>query len=178
MERIDVHAHCVPPGYREYCLQNDFAGRGHPDGMPAIPVRVLQERCDDGVDSEGTGLGCTVAHLNDEEPQHTQIHLEHVIPWYPFNPWERLRGTRIHSASEPRHGKDLRRTSRKFPIFCLTGCGGFPGRNRLRSRRTGARGIPNPNQLAWHLPGRFTIPSRVRQAQRAGRDGVFPSNKL
>lgn len=38
MERIDVHAHCVPPAYREYCLQNDFAGRGHPDGMPAIPV--------------------------------------------------------------------------------------------------------------------------------------------
>ncbi|KAJ5403521.1 Amidohydrolase 2 [Penicillium cosmopolitanum] len=37
MERIDVHAHCVPPAYREYCLQNDFAGRGHPDGMPAIP---------------------------------------------------------------------------------------------------------------------------------------------
>ncbi|KAJ5121913.1 hypothetical protein N7448_003046 [Penicillium atrosanguineum] len=37
MERIDVHAHCVPPAYREYCLKNDFAGRGHPDGMPAIP---------------------------------------------------------------------------------------------------------------------------------------------
>ncbi|KAJ5170285.1 Amidohydrolase 2 [Penicillium coprophilum] len=37
MERIDVHTHCVPPSYREYCLQNDFAGRGHPDGMPAIP---------------------------------------------------------------------------------------------------------------------------------------------
>ncbi|KAJ5219254.1 uncharacterized protein N7498_001353 [Penicillium cinerascens] len=37
MERIDVHAHCVPPAYREYCLQNDFAGKGHHDGMPAIP---------------------------------------------------------------------------------------------------------------------------------------------
>ncbi|KAJ5617876.1 hypothetical protein N7537_002990 [Penicillium hordei] len=37
MDRIDVHTHCVPPSYREYCLQNDFAGRGHPDGMPAIP---------------------------------------------------------------------------------------------------------------------------------------------
>ncbi|KAJ5807738.1 hypothetical protein N7474_009007 [Penicillium riverlandense] len=37
MERIDVHVHCVPPAYREYCLQNDFAGKGHPDGMPAIP---------------------------------------------------------------------------------------------------------------------------------------------
>lgn len=37
MERIDVHTHCVPPAYREYCLHNDFAGRGHPDGMPAIP---------------------------------------------------------------------------------------------------------------------------------------------
>jgi hypothetical protein len=40
MARIDVHAHCVPPSYREYCLQNDFAGNGHPDGMPAIPVFV------------------------------------------------------------------------------------------------------------------------------------------
>ncbi|OQD64693.1 hypothetical protein PENPOL_c007G03655 [Penicillium polonicum] len=37
MDRIDIHTHCVPPSYREYCLQNDFAGRGHPDGMPAIP---------------------------------------------------------------------------------------------------------------------------------------------
>ncbi|KAL3460096.1 hypothetical protein BJX64DRAFT_290581 [Aspergillus heterothallicus] len=37
MARIDVHAHCVPPSYREYCLTNDFAQRGHPDGMPAIP---------------------------------------------------------------------------------------------------------------------------------------------
>ncbi|OOQ88296.1 hypothetical protein PEBR_13351 [Penicillium brasilianum] len=37
MERIDVHAHCVPPLYRDCCLKNDFAGRGHPDGMPAIP---------------------------------------------------------------------------------------------------------------------------------------------
>ncbi|KAJ5285563.1 hypothetical protein N7524_000869 [Penicillium chrysogenum] len=37
MERIDVHTHCVPRSYREYCLQSDFAGRGHPDGMPAIP---------------------------------------------------------------------------------------------------------------------------------------------
>ncbi|KAJ5183361.1 hypothetical protein N7492_000977 [Penicillium capsulatum] len=37
MERIDFHAHCVPLEYRNYCLQNDLAGRGHPDGMPAIP---------------------------------------------------------------------------------------------------------------------------------------------
>ncbi|KAJ5157108.1 uncharacterized protein N7482_008208 [Penicillium canariense] len=37
MERIDVHAHCLPPIYRECCLQNEFAGKGHPDGMPAVP---------------------------------------------------------------------------------------------------------------------------------------------
>ncbi|GKZ36882.1 hypothetical protein AbraIFM66950_008115 [Aspergillus brasiliensis] len=37
MAKIDVHAHCVPPSYREYCLENDFAQKGHPDGMPAIP---------------------------------------------------------------------------------------------------------------------------------------------
>ncbi|KAJ5654757.1 hypothetical protein N7490_001760 [Penicillium lividum] len=37
MARIDVHAHFVPPSYRAYCLENDFAQKGHPDGMPAIP---------------------------------------------------------------------------------------------------------------------------------------------
>lgn len=48
MERIDFHVHCVPPGYRDYCLHNDFAGRGYPDGMPAIPVstqRTEQMTC-------------------------------------------------------------------------------------------------------------------------------------
>lgn len=43
MEKIDLHAHCVPASYREYCLENDFAGRGHPDGMPAIPVSYHPE---------------------------------------------------------------------------------------------------------------------------------------
>ncbi|KAJ5503482.1 Amidohydrolase 2 [Penicillium fimorum] len=43
MERIDVHTHCVPPSYREYCLQSDFAGKGHPDGMPAIPRRSTHQ---------------------------------------------------------------------------------------------------------------------------------------
>ncbi|EPS27946.1 hypothetical protein PDE_02890 [Penicillium oxalicum 114-2] len=37
MQRIDVHTHCVPPAYRAICRRNSFAGRGHPDGMPAIP---------------------------------------------------------------------------------------------------------------------------------------------
>ncbi|CAN6674683.1 hypothetical protein TRVA0_061S00144 [Trichomonascus vanleenenianus] len=37
MERIDVHAHCVPPAYREYCLNNAYAGKGNPDGMPGMP---------------------------------------------------------------------------------------------------------------------------------------------
>jgi predicted TIM-barrel fold metal-dependent hydrolase len=32
--RIDVHAHFVPPAYREAALA---AGHGHPDGMPVIP---------------------------------------------------------------------------------------------------------------------------------------------
>ncbi|KAJ5278842.1 hypothetical protein N7478_004214 [Penicillium angulare] len=37
-EKIDFHVHCVPPSYREYCLKNEYAGEGHPDGMPAIPA--------------------------------------------------------------------------------------------------------------------------------------------
>ncbi|KAK4862601.1 hypothetical protein LT330_002734 [Penicillium expansum] len=46
MERIDIHTHCVPPSYREYCLQSDFAGRGHPDGMPAIPEWSAESHID------------------------------------------------------------------------------------------------------------------------------------
>ncbi|KGO67160.1 hypothetical protein PITC_020660 [Penicillium italicum] len=38
MDRIDIHTPCVLPSYREYCLQSDLAGRGHPDGIPAIPM--------------------------------------------------------------------------------------------------------------------------------------------
>jgi hypothetical protein len=34
-ERIDTHAHFVPPFYREACEET---GHGKPDGMPAIPV--------------------------------------------------------------------------------------------------------------------------------------------
>lgn len=35
MEKIDTHAHVVPPGWRKYCEEHGF---GKPDGMPAIPV--------------------------------------------------------------------------------------------------------------------------------------------
>ncbi|KAI1498196.1 amidohydrolase [Biscogniauxia marginata] len=35
MGRIDVHCHAVPPGYRQYALDN---GQEKPDGMPAIPA--------------------------------------------------------------------------------------------------------------------------------------------
>ena len=38
MERIDVHCHAVPPGYRQYALVN---GHEKPDGMPALPVSQL-----------------------------------------------------------------------------------------------------------------------------------------
>jgi predicted TIM-barrel fold metal-dependent hydrolase len=34
MEKIDTHAHVVPPGWRKYCEEHGF---GKPDGMPAIP---------------------------------------------------------------------------------------------------------------------------------------------
>ncbi|PVH73618.1 aminocarboxymuconate-semialdehyde decarboxylase [Cadophora sp. DSE1049] len=33
-EKIDVHAHIVPPFYREACLKT---GHGNPDGMPGVP---------------------------------------------------------------------------------------------------------------------------------------------
>lgn len=36
-ERIDVHAHFLPPFYREAC---EKTGHGNPDGMPAVPVRL------------------------------------------------------------------------------------------------------------------------------------------
>ncbi|KAK8135649.1 hypothetical protein PG984_003589 [Apiospora sp. TS-2023a] len=35
MQRIDVHCHAVPPGYRQFALDN---GQERPDGMPALPA--------------------------------------------------------------------------------------------------------------------------------------------
>lgn len=35
MERIDVHAHAVPPKYRQYMLDSGF---DQPDGIASIPV--------------------------------------------------------------------------------------------------------------------------------------------
>ncbi|ORY65435.1 amidohydrolase [Pseudomassariella vexata] len=35
MQRIDIHCHAVPPGYRQYALDN---GHEKPDGMPALPA--------------------------------------------------------------------------------------------------------------------------------------------
>lgn len=37
-EKIDIHAHFIPPFYQEACLKT---GHGKPDGMPTIPVRML-----------------------------------------------------------------------------------------------------------------------------------------
>jgi hypothetical protein len=36
-ERIDVHAHFLPPFYRKACLET---GHGKPDGMPVLPVCI------------------------------------------------------------------------------------------------------------------------------------------
>ncbi|KAK7911189.1 hypothetical protein PG985_013670 [Apiospora marii] len=35
MQRIDVHCHALPPGYRQYALES---GQERPDGMPALPT--------------------------------------------------------------------------------------------------------------------------------------------
>ncbi|MCJ1471628.1 hypothetical protein MMC13_000268 [Lambiella insularis] len=40
MERIDVHCHAVPAGYRRYAVDN---GHGMPDGMPALPAWSAEE---------------------------------------------------------------------------------------------------------------------------------------
>lgn len=37
VERIDTHAHFIPPFYRTACEES---GHRNPDGMPAIPVRA------------------------------------------------------------------------------------------------------------------------------------------
>jgi hypothetical protein len=37
-ERIDSHAHFLPPFYREAC---ENTGHGKPDGMPTIPVPIV-----------------------------------------------------------------------------------------------------------------------------------------
>ncbi|KAK8047443.1 hypothetical protein PG996_015507 [Apiospora saccharicola] len=37
MQRIDVHCHVVPLGYRQYALES---GQARPDGMPALPPRT------------------------------------------------------------------------------------------------------------------------------------------
>lgn len=36
-ERIDTHAHLLPPFYRQACID---AGHGKPDGMPELPVSI------------------------------------------------------------------------------------------------------------------------------------------
>ncbi|MCJ1393392.1 hypothetical protein MMC18_006266 [Xylographa bjoerkii] len=40
MKRIDVHCHAVPPGYRQYALDNSY---DKPDGMPALPSWSAEE---------------------------------------------------------------------------------------------------------------------------------------
>lgn len=36
-ERIDTHAHLLPPFYRQACIE---AGHEKPDGMPELPVSI------------------------------------------------------------------------------------------------------------------------------------------
>ncbi|KAK2018434.1 amidohydrolase [Colletotrichum eremochloae] len=40
MERIDIHCHAVPQGYRQYALDN---GHDKPDGLPALPAWTPEE---------------------------------------------------------------------------------------------------------------------------------------
>jgi hypothetical protein len=37
--KIDLHAHVVPPCWKEDCIKS---GHGEPDGMPGIPVRSIE----------------------------------------------------------------------------------------------------------------------------------------
>ena len=36
-QRVDIHAHFIPPSYRQACFE---AGHGKPDGMPKLPVNT------------------------------------------------------------------------------------------------------------------------------------------
>ena len=83
MAKIDVHAHCVPPSYREYCLENDFAQKGHPDGMPAIPVCVKNTLLKILSHSlRHIALESVGPHGLDATPQYPEVGPEHVIVRY------------------------------------------------------------------------------------------------
>ena len=43
MAKIDMHAHVIPPAWREACLANSHA---KPDGMPEIPAWSLEQHLD------------------------------------------------------------------------------------------------------------------------------------
>lgn len=42
-ERIDTHAHLLPPFYRQACID---AGHEKPDGMPELPVSIHMSSTD------------------------------------------------------------------------------------------------------------------------------------
>lgn len=73
MERIDVHCHAVPPGYRQYALDN---GHEKPDGMPALPVSQLLVP---GFSLTSPGLECRGAHCPHEEAEYQQVNFKHHI---------------------------------------------------------------------------------------------------
>ncbi|KAK8078037.1 hypothetical protein PG996_004207 [Apiospora saccharicola] len=67
MERIDIHCHAIPPGYRRYAIDN---GHEQPDGMPALPawspeqhIALMQKlnisKSILSISSPGTHLGLT-----------------------------------------------------------------------------------------------------------------------
>ncbi|KAL1964781.1 hypothetical protein VTN77DRAFT_6648 [Rasamsonia byssochlamydoides] len=94
IERIDLHTHAVTPGFREYCQEARLAGKGKPDGMPAIPEwspqthialmdRLHISRSILSISSPGTNLSPDNAHQARELTRRTNIELADICKAYP-----------------------------------------------------------------------------------------------
>lgn len=161
MERIDVHTHCVPPSYREYCLHSDFAGRGHPDGMPAIPVSPSETEyhTPDTIDflaNKNPGMERRSTHRTNEPAKHQEISTEHVLPSNTPNPGQRLGRPNRHPQRQHRHVQNLRRSPNPLPLLRVSPPPRrrrLPCRNRLCTGPSWRSGVSDPDQFAWNLPG-------------------------
>ncbi|KAK8011658.1 hypothetical protein PG990_010623 [Apiospora arundinis] len=91
MERIDVHCHVVPSGYRQYACDN---GHAQPDGMPALPAGSPEEhialmkklnitKSILSISSPGTHLTPTKNHQAAKMTRQTNEELSEICARYP-----------------------------------------------------------------------------------------------
>lgn len=160
MERIDVHAHCVPPAYREYCLKNDFAGRGHPDGMPAIPVSAKWPKFDDRMLTWALRTGMRSRIFSWWRTWISPSPFLACPRRYTLDSGQWWGSTVAHSQCKRRHVKNLLGEQGSFLVFRITPsprCGWISSRNWLRTWPSRRRGLSNPDQFARNIPGRSAI---------------------